>query len=510
MNKTQLVSLEITTACNLGERHHKCPNRSPERYRSVNTSRPLTDELITDTVVRLHRDFGFRGLVGWHYYCEPLEEEKRCIWLMAAIRQQIPEARFLLWTNGTLLHTPLTTYDVFDGIVVTDYGHCHRRLMKQLEVAHKQAVIVNWPLDGRLNIEGVETNVPCTRPFCEMPIDYYGNIHACCYDWRGRVPLGNLWSQPLESIVSRWQSFRDKLLGPLMSRDAPQVCRTCRPPGRPRPRRSAPTVTRILPGCVFAPDAAEAAEVYVRQKREERKSCRPERIAVVFVSYLKVPESRLREHFRWNGPMYEKLKARVYVVTEREHQLPSYAECVIFPESELPRRQGRRVFSLCKTKNAGIRKALADGAEVIVCMDVDTLVPAHAWDYLLSVTNDDAKVPMVALVPKTLKRVGAKLDKQMTNTVAMTSRNWHRVQYHEGCVGYGADDGIIHTTIAKHGLMIDRGCEVWHIDHPDEDGAVNVPGRGRGACYGRADGFNPDNFPANKRIHLAMLRRKGK
>ena len=510
MKYQQLLSIEITTACNLGKAHVKCPNQSPKRYRYVNTMRPLTDDAIVSLVCRMYRDFGFRGIVAWHYYCEPLCAAERMFRLMKRIRGHCPEARFLLWTNGTQLDRDLSVYDVFDGIVITYYGVGNESRMKSLKARRPEKVFLAcWPLDGRLNIEGVETNLPCTRPFAEMPIDYYGNVHACCYDWCGGVPLGNVWTQSLEQIVSRWQSFRAKLVGPLMAPDAPGVCRSCKM--RSRIRRNRAAVTPILPGCVFAPEAADAGEQYVQQVRWEREQPRkPESVAVMFVSYLKVPESRLREHFAWNGSLYEDAKAQVYVVTDRYHELPSYARCVLVPENDLPLLGGQRVFSLCQTKNAGIQQALADGAEVLVCLDVDTALPPTAWEHLLSVGPHEAKVPMVAMVPRSLRRRGAHVDKGVTNTIAMTALNWGRVQYDERCVGYGADDGIIVTDIRKAGLMVDRSHEVWHVDHPNEEHAVNTPGRGRSGCYGRTEGFNPENFAANKRIHREKLKRRGR
>jgi hypothetical protein len=507
MDKTQLLSIEITTECNLGNVHTKCPNRSPERFRYLNTMRSLDDDLIVTLVKRLYREFGFRGVIAWHYYCEPLCAAERMFRLMGLIRRQVPEARFLLWTNGTLLDEDLSIYDQFAGIVMTYYGVGDLARMKALAERHRKATIAQWPLDGRLEIDGVETNLPCTRPFSEMIIDYYGNFHACCYDWKGQIPIGNLHNAPLDSLVSRWQSLRGKLLGPLMAADAPRACRTCRM--RPRPRQGRQAVTRILADTVFAPEPADAAESYVQQLRHERRGPKkPENVAVVFVAYRKVPAERLQEHFVWNGHLYQQAKARVYVVTESYTSLPEYAQCVLVPESELPRLRGKPVFSLCKTKNAGIGKALADGAEVLVCMDVDTALTPSVWEHLLSVDPHEAKVPMIAMVPRSLERRRAKVDRGVTNTIAMTALNWGRVQYDEECVGYGADDGIIVTDIRKAGLMVDRSGEAWHVDHPGEANAQNIPGRGRGGCYGRNEGFNPDNFRANRTIHNAKLGRR--
>jgi hypothetical protein len=126
------------------------------------------------------------------------------------------------------------------------------------------------------------------------------------------------------------------------------------------------------------------------------------------------------------------------------------------------------------------------------------------------VSTYEAKVPLVRMVPETLRRDRSHIDKGVTNTIAMTALNWQRIQYDERCVGYGADDGIIVTDIHKAGLMVDRSGEVFHVDHPGEATARNIPGRGRGACYGRSDGFNPENFRANKKWHHEKLGRRGR
>ena len=232
------------------------------------------------------------------------------------------------------------------------------------------------------------------------------------------------------------------------------------------------------------------------------------RIAVVFVSYLKVPESRLLEHFEWNGEIYREYgdQLRVYVVSDVPRPVPEYAETVVFPLERLPIVDGQRRFSLTMTKNAGIAKAIEDGASVVVSTDVDI---TFDWDSFAMVTHigrvpsvSAAVVPVYRMVPSFAERHAGRLDHGCTGTVAMTASNWQRIKYDERCVGYGADDGILLQDIKRAGLEVIRDCQVAHIAHVQGDGA-RTPGSGSSTCWGRDDGFNFDNFQRNRQLHNA-------
>ena len=226
------------------------------------------------------------------------------------------------------------------------------------------------------------------------------------------------------------------------------------------------------------------------------------RIAVVFVSYLKVPEERLQDHFRWNKAAYESHgdRLRVYVVSDVEHDLPSYARVCVFPIDQLPLIRGQRKFSLTKTKNFGNDAAIADGADVVICTDVDIAFEPNQIGIIADVTDKIANIPVYRLAPSYEKRVTGNLDHGCTGTVAMTAANWQRIRFDERCVGYGADDGILLRDIQAAGLTVDRHVIVSHIAHVQGDLGRN-PGSGASTCWGRSDGFNFDNFRENRKLH---------
>ena len=108
MNLTQFLIFEICEQCHRGHEHTWCPNRHPERFARSAGRRPVTDDQIVAIVREAYGRHGFRGLVGWHYYNEPL-----CAWwrlrpLLARLQREVPGFASVLWTNGDQLPTDLT------------------------------------------------------------------------------------------------------------------------------------------------------------------------------------------------------------------------------------------------------------------------------------------------------------------------------------------------------------------------------------------------------------------
>jgi len=226
---TQMLEFELGTACNLGAEHAACPNRSPLRYAALDTSRPLDDDTIVKTAVCAYRELGFTGLVGWIYYNEPLLQAERMFVLMARIRAEVPAARFILWTNGTLIPADCEIYRVFEQIVITGYNAESKRGLDHLAVRKISCRWVQDPaLDNRLvDIAPIDPAAPCLRPFVEFIIDNFGNTHLCCYDWQGKATLGNIHAEDFAAIARRWREQLPAIAGAKMNGQAPPACRRC-------------------------------------------------------------------------------------------------------------------------------------------------------------------------------------------------------------------------------------------------------------------------------------------
>lgn len=473
MELTQFLIFEIAPTCPMWKRHPWCPSGQASRWEKSAGRRPVTDDQIVEIVREAYILHGFRGLVGWHYYCEPLAEWARLKPLMARIRAGVPEARFVLWTNGQ--DVPEDLPGQFDQVHVTNY---EQRSLRVKELVPQARIWAPTP-DRRLNARLTPPDrAPCLRPFVEMVMDFYGNIHACCYDWRGDVPLGNVHDAPFAWLVQRWQGFRDLVAGPQMADGAPDRCLRCPQRGR--------TVAE------FDPATAARARAWLAARNSPAVGTIP---GVVLVHY-RMPEDRLRLHLERNALCYQ--GAQVYVVTEQSAEIAG-TECVPFPAARLPVRKGRPVFSLSATKNAGIVRALDDGCDPIIVTDSDVEIPPDTMDWFRQVPAGSARI--ARYVMRTWPDRPDSQDHEdagCTGTLAMRASRWRRLRFDERCVGYGGEDGALLADIRKAGLAIDRSCHVVHHAHTPGYNPRRTPGAGSSDCWNRDTGFTPDNFETNR------------
>lgn len=211
LSRTQLLNFELGRDCNLGHLHAKCPNRHPERYAMFDRSRELDDDTIVRCAADAYSRHNFTGLVGWHYYCEPTLQADRMLRLMDAIKAMAPTARFILWSNGTMQQSE-SVLDRFAIVRITDYS---------------SDPIGAKALDDRLHDRPAKGDAPCLRVFTEFVLDDYGNHHPCCYDWRGRASLGNVFVDGFDALVERWAKVQDAVGGRHMTDYAPKWCLEC-------------------------------------------------------------------------------------------------------------------------------------------------------------------------------------------------------------------------------------------------------------------------------------------
>lgn len=225
----QLLIFEVGEECNLAHLHTKCPSHLGRgRYDRLDCKRPLDDQTIIDTAKRFYGEFGFSGLVGWHYYNEPCLQLERMRGLAARIKRTVPQARFLLWTNGTLLPDNAARIDWCDTIRVTDYGGAHApHNLGCARAACGRVVVQPAHLDARMQGLGQASDRPCLRPYTEFILDCYGNVHLCCIDWRGLASPGNVLRDGLDECVNRWRQAAQRITSDPMQSDAPEACRCC-------------------------------------------------------------------------------------------------------------------------------------------------------------------------------------------------------------------------------------------------------------------------------------------
>lgn len=226
MRLTQYLIFEISAQCNLAGAHLRyCPAGRPDRYGDLDRSRPLTDEAIVETAAAAHH-LGFAGLIGWHYYCEPMLAWPRIRRMIAAIREETPVEGFVLWTNGyRLADLSPDELRLFRQIVVTNYDGADWDWLADRAGRAVEVRILAPRFDGRAASPAGAPG-PCYRPYNELVLDHYGNGHLCCWDYCGAISLGSLWdSRGFAGIVREFCRLRNVLIrSPL---DAPEFCQRC-------------------------------------------------------------------------------------------------------------------------------------------------------------------------------------------------------------------------------------------------------------------------------------------
>lgn len=224
---TQYLGFEISNKCNLALAHPKCPSSHPERYGKLNVERPLTDDIISACIYDAYRKHKFNGAITWHYYNEPMLSWSRLKPLMEYLRVHIPEASFHLWTNGECFPQDLNGLDMFAKVWITNYKHANfQRIMDHMPPNTVSIKTMDVMDDRLIPLQGTN-NSPCHRPFYELVVDYFGNGHICCSDYKGTSNIGNVWDNGFDHIVKGYVEHRGVLSNSTLPDNALAICKCC-------------------------------------------------------------------------------------------------------------------------------------------------------------------------------------------------------------------------------------------------------------------------------------------
>jgi hypothetical protein len=188
IERLQLISFEVTDKCNLAEKHSFCPSKNMFRSGSPCSNQEFLDFLYYCT------QHGFKGNVGYIFYNEPTLDLDRCKFLNDRVHTL--GLKSTMWTNGTCKED----LSMFDEVYVTQYNGDEDKGTKAIK----------YNPDSRIKIYNTdmieETKyLPCYRPMViELPIDYNGNIHLCCADWRGDIKIGNIKDGNFKELLFAW------------------------------------------------------------------------------------------------------------------------------------------------------------------------------------------------------------------------------------------------------------------------------------------------------------------
>lgn len=191
------ISIEIGPDCNLKKFHNQCPAHHLQRDSLAVLSNEKICEIM-DQAITLE----FDGHFAFHFYNEPLLYIER----IYELKKRRPNYKFLLWSNGTLVNKVLKdgySFDIFDKIVFTKYNETNFEALYKLKSIHKDVQIYEPDMDNRLEFYDSknEKYFSCKKVYIELPIDCYGNVYICTFDWNKKYLLGNVLEQSLESIL---------------------------------------------------------------------------------------------------------------------------------------------------------------------------------------------------------------------------------------------------------------------------------------------------------------------
>ncbi len=231
LSKVRLLSFEVGTECNLAAQHANCPINK----RTPKGSEPINIEDIVRTYNEA-KSLNFNGSVAFHFYNEPL----LYIDTIFAIMERLPEAKFLLWTNGTLLKNSIEEnrfLSRFNVVVISLYFKELLPKFKMLQKYYKNIHIVNEALDSRTEIyqKKRRNTFGCIRPVWEIPIDHWGDIYLCCMDWDGAHSIGNIKKNSLTEVLQNphYQNMVRSICRPFLGKGSPIICKHCIKPFPP-------------------------------------------------------------------------------------------------------------------------------------------------------------------------------------------------------------------------------------------------------------------------------------
>lgn len=210
MNCLQLLSFEIGRVCNLAAPHPWCPANEHSRH-SVTGCNGLVQGLADCDILDFAKSCkarGFAGLVAWHYYNEPMMHLDRILALGCQLREI--GLSMGLWTNGTLIREDdLEWIEHFELVWITDHSPERREIYRRMIERFPGRVFLRpgGHDDRKLIYENrAQRCLPCWRPaVLEMIVDFVGDLHLCCADWRGECSIGNIRRDNHGEILDRWE-----------------------------------------------------------------------------------------------------------------------------------------------------------------------------------------------------------------------------------------------------------------------------------------------------------------
>jgi glycosyltransferase involved in cell wall biosynthesis len=177
---------------------------------------------------------------------------------------------------------------------------------------------------------------------------------------------------------------------------------------------------------------------------------------VVVVCAVNIEIKKIEEWLQWNKENIEKING-AYLIVGFNMNAPIMEK-----------------YSPSKCSNAGIRKAIDSGADVVIKTDIDCKLSLDFLELASELEPGRCECPVCFFSGKSENRY----KEAQCGTVAMHAKNWNDLYgYDERMYGYGWEDGDLIARIERKKIKISRHRDKFliHVEHPKRFGSNWYP-----------------------------------
>ncbi len=224
-----LISVETINRCNSSCSF--CPANIK------NEARPFQkmDEALFKKIIAELKELNYSGYLNLYVNNEPFMDKRIEDWYRYA-KEQLPQAKMLLYTNGTLLteerFRKIIPY--IDKMIINNYTttmSLHENVQKlfdfvkntkeyqdkdiTIQIRYINEILTNRSGAAPNKKELMYNNEICIMPFTDFTIYPNGNVGLCCSDATEKTCLGNIKNETIFSVWTgkTYQNLREKIAG---------------------------------------------------------------------------------------------------------------------------------------------------------------------------------------------------------------------------------------------------------------------------------------------------------
>lgn len=238
-----LVSIETINRCN-----STCSFCPANRYSETRPFAKMNEQLFKKIIGDL-REMNYSGYLNLYVNNEPLMDVRIEEWYIYA-KEQLPNAKMLMYTNGTLLNRDRfeKIIPVIEKMIINNYSetlHVHDNLKEIVSLVKSKKEY--WSKDITIQIRYIReiltnrageapnkhkekrslwNHMTCIMPYTDVTIFPDGTIGLCCSDVLEKTNYGNVRDESLQEI---WQSEAYHKLRRVIGRDRQDYnfCKGC-------------------------------------------------------------------------------------------------------------------------------------------------------------------------------------------------------------------------------------------------------------------------------------------